>query len=90
MSFHTQYQQVLMIVCRLLGSQVSSDVHESVEFVVIAYEFGLKNALLGVRRMLSLVWSKDNDIKTKVMDAYTRLYLNPQAQGQRYQLNLIF
>ena len=73
-----------MVVCRLLGSQVNSDVHESIEFVVIAYEFGLNNVLLGVRRMLSLVWSKDNDIKNKVVDAYTRLYLNPQVQGARY------
>ncbi|CAB4020158.1 condensin complex subunit 1-like isoform X1 [Paramuricea clavata] len=29
--------------------------------------------------MLSLVWSKDNDVKSKVVDAYTRLYLNPQV-----------
>lgn len=73
-----------MVVCRLLGSQVASDVHESIDFVVIAYEFGLNNVLLGVRRMLSLIWSKDNDIKSKVVDAYTRLYLNPQIQGQRF------
>ena len=73
-----------MVVCRLLGSQVNSDVYESIEFVVIAHEFGLNNALLGVRRMLSLVWSKDNDVKSKVVDAYERLYLNPQVQGARY------
>ena len=75
-----------MVVCRLLGSQVASDVHESIDFVVIAYEFGLNNVLLGVRRMLSLIWSKDNDVKSKVVDAYTRLYLNPQIPGQRFVL----
>ncbi|XP_046850199.1 condensin complex subunit 1-like isoform X2 [Xenia sp. Carnegie-2017] len=89
LSFHASYQQALTHVSRLMASHVATDVHESIDFVVIAQEFGLNNALLAVRRLLNLIWSKDNSIKSKVVDAYKRLYLDPPVQGQRAKCEAI-
>ena len=40
-----------------------------------AFEFGLLKAMVGIRQMLSLIWSKEKGIKESVVDAYKRLYI---------------
>ena len=45
------------------------------------------SALEGIRRMMVLVWSKEQGVKDAVVAAYKRLYLNPQGGTQRYVLN---
>ncbi|XP_042208169.1 condensin complex subunit 1-like [Homarus americanus] len=75
----------LPVVCQLLGSKLVSDVLEAVSFFVTAFEFGLLNAMTGVRRMLALVWSKEPSIKSAVVEAYQRLYINIEAANERAQ-----
>ena len=36
---------------------------EGIDFFVSAFEFGVLNAMIGVRRMLSLIWSTEKKIK---------------------------
>lgn len=52
-------------------------------FSVLAFEFGLLNAMTGVRRMLALVWSKEQAVKDAVIAAYQRLYINIEAPNER-------
>nr|XP_045604996.1 condensin complex subunit 1-like [Procambarus clarkii] len=73
----------LPVVCQLMGSKIVSDVLEAVSFFVTAFEFGLLNAMTGVRRMLALVWSKEQGIKTAVVEAYQRLYINIDSPNDR-------
>jgi condensin complex subunit 1 len=80
----------LQVVAMLLGSKQSTDILEGIDFFVSAFEFGVQNAMLGVRRMLSLIWSATNTICTlsntiyrsgeatirdAVVSAYKRLYI---------------
>nr|XP_060618633.1 condensin complex subunit 1 isoform X2 [Anolis sagrei ordinatus] len=58
-------------------------VQEAIEFFVIVSQFGIPQAVLGVRRMLPLIWSKDPGIREAVLDAYRRLYLNPKGDTER-------
>jgi DNA polymerase/3'-5' exonuclease PolX len=37
----------------------------------------------GVRRMLSLIWSSEEDVKKAVVNAYKRLYMNMEATGSK-------
>ena len=76
------------VVCQLLGSKTVSDVTEAIDFFVTAYEFGLNNAINGVRRMLVLIWSRDSAVKDSVVKAYEGLYLDPQAPNKRYNFFL--
>ena len=67
-------------MCQLLGSKTVSDVLEAIQFFVTGFEFGLANSMMGIRRMLVLVWSKESSVKEPVVDAYKRLYMR-QEEG---------
>jgi len=45
---------------------------------------GVGACLAGVRKMLSLIWSKEQSVKDAVTDAYKRIYLNPRGTNPRY------
>ncbi|CAF97847.1 unnamed protein product, partial [Tetraodon nigroviridis] len=55
----------------------------AVQFCVTVCEFSVANSVSGVRKMLPLVWSTDAAIKEAVVQAYRRLYLNPQGDTVR-------
>ena len=59
----------------LLGSKQSTDILEAIDFFVSAFEFGVQNSMLGVRKMLSLIWSGEATIREAVVAAYKRLYI---------------
>ena len=84
MHFQTQLEKAIPTVCQLLGSKTISDVNESIEFFVVASEFGLQSAIIGVRRMLVLIWSRDTAVRDAVVEAYKGLYLDPEAPNARY------
>ncbi|XP_031564431.1 condensin complex subunit 1-like [Actinia tenebrosa] len=88
-NFQTQMEKAVPVICQLLGSKTISDVSESIEFFGTAYEFGLRNAIFGVRRMLVLIWSRDAAVKDSVVEAYKGLYLDPPSPNQRTKTALI-
>lgn len=59
-------------------------VQEAIEFFVTVSQFGVPQALVGIRRMLPLVWSREPGIKEAVVNAYRRLYLSPSGDSERY------
>merc|ERR1719219_1945815 len=61
------------------------DILEAIDFFVSAFEFGVQNSMLGVRRMLSLIWSGEATIREAVVAAYKRLYIEGREQrgGER-------
>ncbi|XP_047488430.1 condensin complex subunit 1-like isoform X2 [Penaeus chinensis] len=81
--FAKLFNKGLPVLCQLLSSKHVSDVLEAVQFFVTAFEFGLLNAMTGVRRMLALVWSKEQAVKDAVIGAYQRLYINIEAPNER-------
>ena len=58
LNFATTLNEALPTVATLLGSKQISDVQEAINFFVAAFEFGLLNAMMGVRKMLSLIFSR--------------------------------
>ncbi|KAL5262314.1 hypothetical protein ACHWQZ_G007890 [Mnemiopsis leidyi] len=76
-TFTEQMHRVIVLVSQLLASKSASDVLESVDFLVSAYEFGLKASELGIRKMLVLVFNPDQNVKEAVVNAYIRLYIKP-------------
>lgn len=63
---------------------VLSVVQEVIEFFVMVFQFGVPQALFGVRRMLPLIWSKEPGVREAVLNAYRQLYLNPKGDSTRY------
>ncbi|XP_066028149.1 condensin complex subunit 1 [Pocillopora verrucosa] len=87
--FQTQMERAIPTLCQLLGSKSITDVNESIEFFVVASEFGLQSAIIGVRRMLVLIWSRDTAVRDAVVEAYKGLYLDPVAPNARTKTALI-
>ena len=71
-NFASMIDKALPVVCKLLGSKQVTDVLEAIQFFVSAWEFGVLNAMIGVRQMLSLIFSREQTIQTAVVQAYKR------------------
>ena len=87
-AFGVELNKALPTVCLLLGSKQVSDVLEAINFFVSAFEFGVLNAMMGVRKMLTLIFSREQDIKKAVVGAYKRLYID-QTSPKQIVKNLI-
>merc|ERR1719458_1782467 len=72
--------KALPVVAMLLGSKQSTEILEAIDFFVSAFEFGVQNSMLGVRRMLSLIWSGEATIREAVVAAYKRLYIESERE----------
>uniref|UniRef100_A0A8C8B2Z5 Condensin complex subunit 1 n=1 Tax=Otus sunia TaxID=257818 RepID=A0A8C8B2Z5_9STRI len=95
-NFSAKITEALSLISKMMYENCVSVVQEAIEFFVTVSKFGVPQALLGVRRMLPLIWSKDSTIKEAVLNAYRQLYLNPsgdseraRAQGLVHSLSLI-
>ena len=64
------------VVCRLLLSKQTSDILEAINFFVTAFELDVLEAMMGIRRMLPLIWSSESDVKDAVVKAYKHLYMD--------------
>ena len=87
--FANQINDALPVVCNLLGSKQSSDILEAIKFFVSAFEFGVLNAMVGVRQMLSLIWSREPTVKDAVMAAYRRLYVDSESANAKEKASAI-
>ncbi|XP_057690513.1 condensin complex subunit 1 isoform X2 [Corythoichthys intestinalis] len=82
-TFALQVERAISVINSMLYWKTTTVVQEAVQFCVTVCEFSVANSLSGVRKMLPLVWSTDAAIKDAVVQAYRRLYLNPQGETNR-------
>jgi condensin complex subunit 1 len=105
--YHTDAVQFIMliheaipIITQLLSSKSKAEVLESMDFLVVSYNYKVKPAADGVKKMLHLIWTKDTSdegkgIKMKLISCYNNLYLEKdgklsrQANVNRIAKNLI-
>jgi len=84
MNFVIKIDEAIPIMCQLLWSKTPTDVLEAIDFFVNGFEAGVTGCLVGVRRMLSLIRSKEQTVKSAVVDAYKRIYLSARGANPRY------
>ncbi|XP_069099190.1 condensin complex subunit 1 [Pleurodeles waltl] len=82
-SFALKIEEAINVISKMMYETAVSVVQEVIDFFVTVSQFGVAQALLGVRRMLPLVWSKDPGVKEAVLGAYRRLYLSPSGESER-------
>jgi hypothetical protein len=63
-------------LCVLLKSCTASDVTETIKFLTETHCLNLDGSLESIRKMLTLVWSKDQSVVQAVRKAYETLYLD--------------
>lgn len=62
---------------------------ESIAFLEACQRYHFESAPAGIRKMLALVWSKEESIKEALVDAYTRLYLSQSNRPETVAQNLV-
>ncbi|RKP34889.1 non-SMC mitotic condensation complex subunit 1-domain-containing protein [Dimargaris cristalligena] len=84
--FVYQLSDAIPTLCQLLGSTHKAEVMESMDFFVAAYHYKIDRAVEGVRKMVHLIWIKDNTagdeakgVKTKLIDCYSKIYIPPRG-----------
>ncbi|GAA99455.1 uncharacterized protein L969DRAFT_93915 [Mixia osmundae IAM 14324] len=93
------------VLVQLIASTVKSEVLESMEFFRIASDYKLEDATLGIKRMLHLIWAKDNStmedgqevkgVRSKLVECYKTLFFDalpdliPKDNVSRIARNLI-
>ncbi|KAM8871151.1 condensin complex subunit 1 [Spinachia spinachia] len=88
-TFALQVERAISVINTMLYWKTTSVVQEAVQFCVTVCEFSVANSVSGVRKMLPLVWSTDAAIKDAVVQAYRRLYLNPQGENIRVKAHTL-
>ncbi|KZT37014.1 hypothetical protein SISSUDRAFT_988305 [Sistotremastrum suecicum HHB10207 ss-3] len=86
---------------KLLVSTSKAEVLESMEFFRVAHEYQFQSAQGGIKKMLHLIWSKDNSstsedgkelkgIRSRLIECYRNLYFDPLPDmDAKQQINRI-
>ena len=86
--FITQLESAVPTLCQLLVSTTKSEVLEAMRFFRTAYEYNLASADTGIKTMLHLIWTKDNNstvaegevdgrsVKGNLIEVYRALYFD--------------
>uniref|UniRef100_H0VCG3 Condensin complex subunit 1 n=1 Tax=Cavia porcellus TaxID=10141 RepID=H0VCG3_CAVPO len=82
-SFSQKITEAIGIISKMMYENTTTVVQEVIEFFVMVYQFGVPQALFGVRRMLPLIWSKEPGVREAVLNAYRQLYLSPKGDSAR-------
>ncbi|KAK0538110.1 condensin complex non-SMC subunit Cnd1 [Tilletia horrida] len=86
--FIKQIEGAMPVLSQLLVSTNKAEVLESMEFFRIAHEYRLEGAQEGIRKMVHLIWTKDNTligddgkelkgIRSRLIEVYRSLYFEP-------------
>src|SRR5215208_6507177 len=76
--FIHQIHTAIPTLCQLLASTTKSEVIEAIEFFETAYIYKIEKAGEGIKKMLHLIWVKDNNdegkgIRKRLIESYRRL-----------------
>ncbi|EIW67908.1 hypothetical protein TREMEDRAFT_32861 [Tremella mesenterica DSM 1558] len=86
--FINQIESAVPTLCQLLVSTSKSEVLEAMKFFRIAYEYNISSADQGIKTMLHLIWTKDNNatttedgvegkgIRSNLIEVYRTLYFD--------------
>ncbi|CAK6443760.1 unnamed protein product [Pipistrellus nathusii] len=88
-NFSLKITESIGIISKMMYENTTTVVQEVIEFFVMAFQFGVPQALFGVRRMLPLIWSKEPGIREAVLNAYRQLYLNPKGDSARAKAHVL-
>ncbi|KAK7694121.1 hypothetical protein QCA50_003697 [Cerrena zonata] len=88
LNFVRQIEGGMETVQKLLASTNKLEVLEAIEFFRVTYEYAFDGAETGIRKMLHLIWQKDNSstsedgkeikgVRSRLLECYRSLYFDP-------------
>ncbi|TFY76678.1 hypothetical protein EWM64_g7334 [Hericium alpestre] len=87
LNFIRQIEGAMEIIGQLLGSTSKAEVLEAMEFFRVTHEYQFDSAEAGIKKMLHLIWSKDNNamsedgkelkgVRSRLLECYRSLYFD--------------
>ena len=73
--FIRQMEATIPMLSQLLGSRCVSDVQSTLRFMVKAFAFKVPGAKHGIRKLLTLIWSREQAVKTEVVSTFHHLFV---------------
>lgn len=67
-------------ICTLLNSRNITDVQEAINFFTHAFRMEIENSVIGVQKMLKLIFTKEKTIKDALLDAFIGIYLKDLSE----------
>ena len=96
MQSYQEYEEFLDIVgdavqflAQLLSSKTIPDTIETIKVFRLLYQYGIKDAKLGIKKMLTLVFSTDASVQQAVFDSYKLIYFDTTHNVSDKTKNLI-
>ncbi|KAG5732341.1 Condensin complex subunit 1 [Termitomyces sp. T112] len=89
LNFIHQIEGAMETMCDLLGSTHKAEVIEAIEFFRVSHEYHFESAKIGIKKMLHLIWNKDNTtstsedgnelkgIRSRLLECYKSIYFDP-------------
>ncbi|KAG6900284.1 hypothetical protein C0993_000472 [Termitomyces sp. T159_Od127] len=89
LNFIRQIEGAMETMCDLLGSTHKAEVIEAIEFFRVSHEYHFESAKIGIKKMLHLIWNKDNatstsedgnelkGIRSRLLECYKSIYFDP-------------
>ncbi|KAH9924065.1 non-SMC mitotic condensation complex subunit 1-domain-containing protein [Fomitopsis serialis] len=90
LTYIRQVEEGMQTVQKLLASTNKLEVLEAMDFFKTAHDYKFEGAEAGIKRMLHLIWSKDNSqtsdegkelkgVRSRLLECYRQLYFDPVA-----------
>lgn len=73
----------------MLSSKTILDTVEVIKVFKFLHKYGFSHTKDGIRKMLTLVFSKDAQVSNAVIDCYQSLYFNPDVRTMEKVNNLL-
>ncbi|XP_043285102.1 condensin complex subunit 1 isoform X2 [Venturia canescens] len=92
LDFARQLENIIPFVENLLFSTTAGDAVEACTFLGTAYQFGVPKAVVGVRKALFQVMSRDQSVRNNVASVYKEIYLEmnePNQSSRQKSLNSV-
>ncbi len=74
--FIIQIHESIRAASDLLQSKTTSDVTEAIQFLCKCHQFGVESSLEGVKKMVKLVWSREQSVKDYVIEQFEYLMIS--------------
>ncbi|KAG5636043.1 hypothetical protein H0H81_009267 [Sphagnurus paluster] len=93
LTFIRAVEEAMDTMGELLGSTHKAEVLEAIDFFRVAYEYHFDSARVGIKKMIHLIWTKDNStstsedgkelkgIRSRLLECYRSLYFEPLADN---------
>ncbi|KAG6819862.1 hypothetical protein H0H93_007948, partial [Arthromyces matolae] len=90
LNFIRQIEGSMEVICALLGSTNKAEVITAIDFFRVAHEYHFETAKVGIKKMIHLIWYKDNNtssttedsnelkgIRSRLLECYQNIYFDP-------------